>query len=79
MLTSLRHNNGALEVRLFNPNTQTVEITLDCSEGAGNAHLPGQAIAVDFEGNPTGEAYPLRDGKVRRSLRAKEICTLRLE
>lgn len=78
VLTSLRHNAGALEARLFNPNTHSVEITLDCSEREENASLPEQAAAVDFEGHPTGASYALRDGKLTLALRAKEIRTLRL-
>ena len=78
-VTSTRAAGEAVELRMFNPNTQTVEATLDLNARPGSMPKPTTAQPVDLESNPKGNAIPVSQGKCTVSLSPKEIVTLRLE
>lgn len=77
VLTSLRRAGDGLEARLFNPNPKPVKAVLDLSGWPEGVDRPREAYPVDFESDPTGQAYPVEDGRVMLQLEAKQIVTLR--
>ncbi|MEN6478102.1 MAG: glycoside hydrolase family 38 C-terminal domain-containing protein [Anaerolineales bacterium] len=75
VLTSLRQVDEAIEMRLFNPNTQpaTIEIALGPALRAFD-----QVQRVNLESEPLSAPEPLVDRRLPLSLAAKEIVTLSL-
>jgi len=78
VLTSLCQVEGGMEVRLFNPHAETVDVTLYLAERLGAACAPGHVQRVDLESGPLEAAQPLEGGACRLSLRPKQIVTVRL-
>jgi alpha-mannosidase/mannosylglycerate hydrolase len=76
-VTSLRREGDGLEVRMFNPNTRTVEAALDLTGWPADAPRPQSCIPVNLESDPVGQPYPVEDGRVEISLEPKQIVTLR--
>ena len=79
IVTSIRPDGDAVEVRLFNP--QTVNIACGLKRpGAPGTGAPGwRAQPVDLESRPIGEALIPKRGAVSLTLGPKKIVTLRLE
>jgi hypothetical protein len=76
VVTSARRVDGNLEVRLFNPDVETVEARLN-ADGWPGPDGPVVARPVDFESRPIGDALPV-DGDVTITLTAKKIVTMSL-
>jgi alpha-mannosidase/mannosylglycerate hydrolase len=75
VMTSVRHVESGIEVRIFNPTHATAPIELQLADA-----LHAQRIfLVDFESNPTGEALSVNDNIVTVNLVAKKIVTIRIE
>ncbi len=79
VLTSSRDVDGALEVRLFNPEPTPEGARLVFDAGSGRLPLPSTARHVDFESNPSGDPLPLKDGMLSVEIEPKRIVTLRIE
>jgi alpha-mannosidase/mannosylglycerate hydrolase len=78
VMTSLRRVDGALEARLFNPLEVPATGKLRFGDWLGGAARWCQAMRVDLESNPLGEAWTMnRETSV--ALKPKEIVTLRFE
>ena len=75
--SSLRKVGDALELRLFNPSSDTVAAEIDTTPSPAGVTQPRTMQPVDFEGNASGEAVRF-DGKAQVSLAPKQILTLRL-
>lgn len=73
VLTSLRHVDGGVEVRLFNPTAAAIQPTLHLDESLAL----GRVQPVDFESRPAGETQTLQEGTFTVSLQPKQITTLR--
>ncbi|MHB0856743.1 MAG: glycoside hydrolase family 38 N-terminal domain-containing protein [Anaerolineae bacterium] len=78
VVTSARMVEGALEVRMFNPNTAQAQATLRLGQPVGSAVLPTQAQRVNLESTPMGDAQPIQEGAIALTVAPKEIVTLRL-
>ncbi|MHB1293889.1 MAG: glycoside hydrolase family 38 N-terminal domain-containing protein [Anaerolineae bacterium] len=78
VVTSARMVEGALEVRLYNPNIAPAEATLRFGQPVGNAVLPTQVQRVNLESLPVGDVQPLAGGSLAIGVAPKEIVTLRL-
>ena len=76
VVTSLRKEGQATEVRLFNPDGIPVEAILVFSE-VGDMRCPLEVAPVNFESDPTGQPYPVENGRVVIPLGPKQIRTLR--
>ncbi len=74
VLTSMRHVEGGLEVRLFNPLATEVEAVLGMSSLLSFTRVQ----PVNLESLPTGEEGALVDGEAAITLGPKQIVTLRL-
>ena len=74
--SSVRQVDGGLEVRLFNPETKKIDVTLDLSGAPGKKKAPGKVTPVDLESKAVGKAEKF-NGKHKIALRAKEFVTLR--
>lgn len=73
ILTSLRHVDGGVEVRLFNPTHETIQPILRLRD-----QLPLQRVQpVDFESRPCAEPQSFQDGTYVFTLAPKQITTLR--
>ncbi len=79
VLTSCRDVDGALEVRLFNPEPTAEAAKLIFESAPGNVRKPKKARLVDFESNPVGESLPLTKGILSVDLQPKQIVTIRIE
>ena len=66
---------GALEVRVFNPQNHDVKARI-ALDAALCSQLPKRARRVDLEGREL-ETWDLENGVCEVALRAKEIATLR--
>lgn len=77
IVTSLRGEKGG-EVRLFNPNTHPVKVELDFSDRPNGSDLPVIAQPVNFEGQPAGTPFSVKNGKAVIPLGPKQIRTIRL-
>lgn len=73
VVTSTRWIDGGLELRLFNPTTETGEVTVRFT---GDTPLT-TVEEVDFESRSRGAAQCVIDGTVKIGLSAKQIKTLR--
>lgn len=78
VLTSLRQVGDATEARLFNPTTKPITATLHLGQKIGTAQLPTRAHLTDFEGNIQSQLTISR-GRVKLTLKPKQILTLRLQ
>jgi alpha-mannosidase/mannosylglycerate hydrolase len=78
VVTSMRQVGDGLEVRLFNPGADSAKTTLRVTPQTVGARGPAGVQRVDFESHTIGDSLPVVDGVVKVTLRAKEICTLRL-
>jgi alpha-mannosidase/mannosylglycerate hydrolase len=76
VITSVREIGGALEVRLFNPQTKTEAAQLDFSGRPKDALKPRQVQRVNFESQPQGKPASFT-GVFKTTLKPKEIVTLR--
>ncbi|MCC7361136.1 MAG: hypothetical protein IT317_16750 [Anaerolineales bacterium] len=68
---------AGLEVRLFNPNLETVTASLDFAEAVLHAWRPVAAVPLDLEGNPRGAPQPLARPGLDLPVAPKQIVTLR--
>ncbi|MBU3665440.1 MAG: glycoside hydrolase family 38 [Chthoniobacterales bacterium] len=75
VVTSVREVDGALEVRLFNPNVKTAAATLDFRGRPKGAPTPRRAQAVNFESRPAGKSSAFT-GIFKTSLKPKQILTV---
>jgi alpha-mannosidase/mannosylglycerate hydrolase len=78
VVTSVRRVEGALEVRMFNPTTETVQTSVRLAGWPDSARRPRSAEFVDFESNSLAPAGISEDGVVEVVLGPKKIATLRL-
>lgn len=76
VITSVREVGGALEVRLFNPQTKTESAQLDFRGRPKDALKPRQVQRVNFESRPQGKPAAFA-GAFKTTLKPKEIVTLR--
>lgn len=77
VVTSLRLEGEAAELRLFNPEVTPVEALLDFTRAPAAVVRPREVCPVNFESDPVGQPYPVEDGKVTILLGPKQIQTLR--
>jgi alpha-mannosidase/mannosylglycerate hydrolase len=75
VLTSLRQVEGAVELRLFNPEAASAEAQLVM--GPALAHL-NRAQRVDLDSRALGAPWALTAPRIQLALEAKQIMTLRL-
>ncbi len=90
VVTSTRMVDEALEVRLFNPLEEAIEITLTLGTGLAKCSGCGEqgvtpgirtfvaAQRVDLESQPLDDPVPLKDDDLRLVVGPKKIITLRL-
>lgn len=76
VVTSVREECGALEVRLFNPGTRAVTAALDFRGRPTGVAQPRQAQRVNLESQPQGRPVRLA-GVLRTKVKPKQIVTLR--
>ena len=76
VVTSLRQTDAGLELRLFNPDAMAGRAAVKLGDWPGAT--PTQAQPVNFEGQPVGQAYPLRRWRVVAEVGREKIVTLRL-
>ena len=74
VLTSMRHVEGGLELRLFNPSDTRVEASLGLSPLLSFTRFQ----PVNLESLPSGEEGALVDGEAAIPMEPKQIVTLRL-
>jgi alpha-mannosidase/mannosylglycerate hydrolase len=70
--------SAGVEVRIFNPTTKAINATIDAGALVGAGKRAGEAERVNLEGRhpePLGTSGP---GKVKLSLKPKEIATVRI-
>ena len=79
LVTSLRAVAGALEIRLFNPNSKPVKATLDFRGRPKEVPPPRSAQRVNLESRPIGKPVAIEGGRLRANVRPKEIVTLRFD
>ena len=77
VMTSAQQVGDALEVRLFNPNTESVSATLAVADRPESSPRPRHVQHVDFESNPLDEPAAF-GGTVEVDMEPKRIVTLRL-
>lgn len=77
VLTSSRDVDGALEIRLFNPEPTEELARLSFSKALPGMKVPTKARKVNLESQPTGDPLPLKKGALSIALGPKEIVTLR--
>lgn len=77
LVTSVREVDGAVEVRLYNPNDRAGAATIRLADRL-RASGDGTVQRVDLESTPLGRPARLRRGALRLRLRGKQIVTLRL-
>ncbi len=76
VVTSVREDGGALEVRLFNPLPRAVAATLDFRGRPAGVARPRQVRRVNLESQPLGQPAACA-GVFQTTLKPKEIVTLR--
>ncbi len=76
VVTSIEQRDEGLQVRLFNPNRESVDARLVLGAWAREAFHTAQP--VDLDGRPAGDARAIKRGTVTLTLGAKRIATLRL-
>ncbi|MDD5139801.1 MAG: glycoside hydrolase family 38 C-terminal domain-containing protein [Verrucomicrobiales bacterium] len=76
VITSVREAGGALEIRLFNPQTKAAATRLDFSGRPRGVTQPHYAQRVNFESRPQGRPTAFA-GTFKTTLKPKEIVTLR--
>lgn len=79
VMTSFREVDGEIEVRLFNPETNSVTATLTWPEGLVGWSPPTRAVQVDFESQPIGEAFEISEGVIELEMNPKQVLTVRFE
>ena len=77
VVTSIRQAGASLELRLFNPDPKPISATIHLPVKAGKSKPATSAQRVDFESNPLG-ALAVADGKIKVTLKPKQIVTVRL-
>ncbi len=75
--TSFRQIGTATELRLFNPHAKKITATVHLGERLGAAKPPTRATVVDFESQPQSR-LPLTRGRLKLTLKPKQILTVRL-
>jgi len=70
--------SGGVEVRMFNPTADPIEVKMDASALAGPGKRGGEAELVDFEGRSIGKLGSAAAGKLKVKLKAKQIVTVRI-
>jgi alpha-mannosidase/mannosylglycerate hydrolase len=78
VLTSARDVAGALEVRLFNPETTVQEIALSWADRPASMAAITLMQRVNLESKPLEDVQQIESERVVLSIRPKEIVTLRL-
>lgn len=74
VLSSLRKVDETLEVRLYNPDVDTAEVSVTIGDSIGKFK---QVQHVRLDGEPLGPLQPLTGGKTVQFLAPKQILTLR--
>jgi hypothetical protein len=74
VVTSIQMKKENLEVRLFNPNTTSVDAIL--RPAVWNGRLWSCACLVDLEGTSVGQPIQMAEGEIRLEVPAKKIMTL---
>jgi alpha-mannosidase len=77
VVTSLRQVEGALEVRMFNPAAQPIDVVLRLG-GLGDLMGRTAAQPVNLESQPLGDPLPIADGQIQLAFGPKQIRTIRL-
>lgn len=77
VMTSLRAVGEYTEMRLFNPNSHTVMVTVKSDDRPAAWPRPSRVQYVDFESNPLTQPQAMSDGKLSVPVGAKKIITLR--
>lgn len=77
VVTSSRAVDGALEIRLFNPEARSASARFVFRRGAKQQSLPTRVQPVNLESAPAGRAQRLRGGIHRFQVPPKRIVTLR--
>jgi len=77
VLTSLRKVKDNIEVRIFNPNTKTEQVSLEFDKQTEIIQNTQYVQQVNFESSPLEEPQPVQDGIFTTKLKPKEIITLR--
>lgn len=75
VVTSVREQDGVIEVRCFNPGGTRTTAVFDFKGWPSGA--PTRAERIDFERRRLGRPLAIRDGVLRTPVRGKEIVTLR--
>ncbi|NIW43867.1 MAG: hypothetical protein GWN30_03545 [Gammaproteobacteria bacterium] len=78
VLTSARQVEEGLEVRLFNPTSETISTTLDLSGRPDPNTYPRQVQKVNFESQSLGPLEVFEGGILKTELAPKQIVTLKL-
>lgn len=77
IMTSCSMVDGAVEVRVFNPETRAIEATIDWSANPKSGETFATVQAVNLESRPQGEARKLSGKSFRFALEPKRIATWR--
>ena len=77
VVTSTRQVGESLELRMFNPDTKPISAMIHLGAKTGKAQPAATAQRVDFEGNLVGQ-LAVADGKIKITLKPKQIFTVRL-
>ena len=70
--------SAGVEVRIFNPTTKAISATIDAGPLAGTGKRGGEAERVNLESRQPEALKTSGRGKVKLSLRPKEIATVRI-
>lgn len=73
VVTSSRFADGELEIRFFNPETDTTQAVITLNETLNYT----KSQLVDFESKPIGETLPLSNSSISLAVEAKKIRTVR--
>lgn len=76
VLTSLRRTSAGLELRVFNPSTQTTQAELSLADWLDTSPRPAQAVWVNLESLPIGEPFSLSGEILAFEVKPKQIRTL---
>jgi hypothetical protein len=79
VVTSMRSVGDGLEVRLFNPNLETVDAAIDLSQRPAGTKFPKKAWLVDFESNRVGAVDGFDGRMVKLTVPPKKIQTVHME
>jgi alpha-mannosidase/mannosylglycerate hydrolase len=74
LVTSFRQIENNVELRVFNPTMTKSSAVICCPK-----KMFSKAAIVNFESNPAGEKFSVKDGKIKIDVKPKQILTISLK